>query len=235
VLAVLLARGKLGAGNWSAVIDPELMPYVLSRDPGRGTDYRWWLMVLGGVIALTALAGPAWQRIEQPVYRAEQAIVVALDLSRSMDAQDIAPSRLRRAKLKILDMLERRKSGQSALVVYSANAFTVTPLTTDTDTIAALVNSLGTDIMPSRGSFPEVAIAKGRQLLDQANAGFGEVLLVTDGGSSPAAEEAATELRSAGYTLSVLGVGTIECAPIPRVTGGFFTDNRGNIAVPRHE
>ncbi len=235
VLAVMLVRGKLGSGNWQAVIDRELMPYVLSRDPGRGTDHRWWLMGLGGVIALVALAGPAWQRIEQPVFRAEQALVVALDLSRSMDAQDVAPSRLRRAKLKILDMLERRQSGQTALLVYSANAFTVTPLTTDTDTIAALVNSLGTDIMPSRGSYPEVAIAKGSQLLDQANAGYGEVLLITDGGSSPAASAAARDLRAAGYSLSVLGVGTTEGAPIPRVTGGFVTDNRGQIAVPRLE
>jgi Ca-activated chloride channel family protein len=235
VIAVLLARGKLGSGNWQSVIDPALMPFVLSRDPGRGTDYRWWLMGIGGVIALTALAGPAWQRIEQPVFRAEQALVLALDLSRSMDAQDVAPSRLRRAKLKILDMLDRRESGQTALLVYSANAFTVTPLTNDNDTIAALVNSLGTDIMPSRGSYPEVAIAKGRQLLDQASAGFGEVLLITDGGSSPAAEAAARELKSAGYSLSILGVGTTEGAPIPRASGGFVTDNRGQIAVPRLE
>jgi Ca-activated chloride channel family protein len=234
-VAVLLARGKLGSGNWRSVIDPELMPYVLSRDPGRGTDYRWWLMGISGVVAVVALAGPAWQRIEQPVFRAEQALVLALDLSRSMDAQDIAPSRLRRAKLKILDMLDRRKSGQTALLVYSANAFTVTPLTNDNDTIAALVNSLGTDIMPSRGSYPEVAIAKGQQLLDQAKAGFGEVLLITDGGSSPAAEAAAGNLKSAGYSLSVLGVGTTEGAPIPRVSGGFVTDNRGQIAVPRLE
>jgi len=235
VIAVLLARGKLGSGNWQSVIDPELMPFVLSRAPGRGTDYRWWLMGIGGVIALTALAGPAWKRIEQPVFRAEQALVLALDLSRSMDAQDVAPSRLRRAKLKILDMLDRRDSGQTALLVYSANAFTVTPLTNDNDTIAALVNSLATDIMPSRGSYPEVAIAKGRQLLDQASAGFGEVLLITDGGSSPAAEAAARELKSAGYALSILGVGTTEGAPIPRASGGFVTDNRGQIAVPRLE
>jgi Ca-activated chloride channel family protein len=235
VLAVLLARGKLGSGNWQAVIDPALMPYVLSRDPGRGSDYRWWLMGLCGVIAIVALAGPAWQRVEQPVFRAEQAMVVALDLSRSMDAQDVAPSRLQRAKLKILNLLERRESGQTALVVYSANAFTVTPLTTDVDTIASLVNSLGTDIMPSRGSYPEVAIAKGVQLLDQAKVGVGEVLLVTDGGSSPAAENAARELKAVGYTLSVLGVGTLEGAPIPRVTGGFVTDNRGQIAVPKLE
>jgi Ca-activated chloride channel family protein len=234
-IVVLLARKKLGSGSWQAVIDPALMPYVLSRNPGRGTDHRWWLMGLIGVIALVALAGPAWQRIEQPVFRAEQALVVALDLSRSMDAEDVAPSRLRRAKLKILDILERRASGQTALVVYSANAFTVTPLTNDNDTIAALVNSLGTDIMPSRGSYPEVAIAKGRDLLDQAKAGFGEVLLVTDGGSSPGAEDAARELKAAGYTLSILGVGTTEGAPIPRVSGGFVTDNRGQIAVPRLE
>ena len=235
IIALLLARGKLSSGNWQAVIDPALLPFVLSRAPGRGRDYRWWLMGLVGVVAVAALAGPAWQRIEQPVFRTQQALVVALDLSRSMDAQDIAPSRIVRAKLKVLDILERRKSGQTALVVYSANAFTVTPLTTDTDTIAALVNSLATDIMPSRGSYPVAAIGKARKLLEQAGVGVGEILLITDGGSSPAAEDTARELRGAGYTLSVLAVGTAAGAPIPRVSGGFVTDNRGKIAVPRLE
>ncbi len=234
-LAVLLSRRTLGLGSWERVVAPSLVPFVLSRSPGSGNDRRWWLLAVGGVLAALSLAGPAWQRIEQPVFRAEQALVIALDLSRSMDAQDVTPSRLARARLKILDVLERRSSGQTALVVYSANAFTVTPLTTDTDTVAALVNSLSTDIMPSRGSYPAVAMAKGRQLLDQAGAGFGEILLVTDGGSSPAAEEAARDLRKAGYTLSVLGVGTVEGAPIPRASGGFVTDNRGRIALPRLE
>ncbi len=234
-VAVLLARRQLGAGHWRDVIDPILMPYVLSRTPGRGTDSRWWLLGLAGVIASVALAGPAWQRIEQPVFRAEQALVVALDLSRSMDAEDIAPSRLARAKLKIFGMLERRQSGQTALLVYTANAFTVTPLTDDTDTVAALVNSLSTDIMPSRGSYPEVGIRKGQTLLEQAGVGYGEILLIADGGTSPAAERAARDLKAAGYSLSVLAVGTREGAPIPRVSGGFVTDNRGKIAVARLE
>ena len=232
-IAVLLARRQLGAGHWRDIIDPELMPYVLSRAPGRGVDYRGWLLGLAGVIVSAALAGPAWQRIDQPVFRAEQALVVALDLSRSMDAQDVAPSRLARARLKILGLLERRQSGQTALLVYTANAFTVTPLTDDTDTIAALVHSLSTDIMPSRGSYPEVGIRKGQALLEQAGVGYGEVLLVTDGGTSPAAERAARDLRDAGYSLSILGVGTSEGAPIPRLSGGFVTDNRGAIAVAR--
>jgi Ca-activated chloride channel family protein len=141
VIAVLLARRQLGAGHWRDVIDPALMPYVLSRTPGRGVDWRWWLMGLGGVIAAVALAGPAWQRVEQPVFRADQALVIALDLSRSMDAEDVQPSRLARAKLKILGLLDRRQGGQTGLLVYTANAFTVTPLTDDTDTIGALVTS----------------------------------------------------------------------------------------------
>lgn len=234
-LTIGLARRRLAPGSWQRVIDPALAPYVLSRSPNRHGSYRWWLMLLAAVLAVTALAGPAWQRVDQPVFRSEQALVVALDLSRSMDAQDLTPSRLIRARLKILDILERRVSGQTALVVYSANAFTVTPLTTDADTVASLVNSLSTDIMPSRGSYPLAAIDKSRQLLEQAGVRDGEVLLVADGGSSPAAEQAARELNEAGYRLSVLAVGTPDGAPIPRPGGGFVTDNRGQMAVPRLE
>jgi Ca-activated chloride channel family protein len=233
--AILLARRQLGPGSWQKVVDPALAPHVLSGSSNRKSDLRWWLLGIGGVVAALSLAGPAWERIEQPVFRSDQALVVALDLSRSMDAQDVAPSRMLRARLKILDILERRASGQTALIVYSSNAFTVAPLTSDTDTIAALVNSLSTDIMPSRGSYPTAAIYKGQQLLEQAGAAFGEVLLITDGGSSPATERAARDLRDAGYTLSVLGVGTVEGAPIPKLSGGFVTDQAGRIAVARLE
>jgi len=234
-VAIVFATRRLGAGSWQDVVHPSLAPFVLSTSPNRNADFRWWLLGITGIIAVLSLAGPAWQRIEQPVFRSEQAIVVALDLSRSMDAQDVAPSRLMRARLKILDLLDRRQSGQTALVVYSSNAFTVTPLTTDNDTIAALVNSLSTDIMPSRGSYPVAAINKGRQLLEQAGAIFGEVLLITDGASSPAAERIARDLKNKGYTLSVLAVGTKAGAPIPKINGGFVTNQSGQIAVPKLE
>lgn len=235
LITFAMTRRALAPGNWHRIVDPALAPYVLSRAASGRHSYRWWLMALGGIIAVLSLAGPSWNRVELPVFRSEQAMVIALDLSRSMDAQDLTPSRLTRARLKILDILERRKSGQTALVVYSANAFTVTPLTTDVDTVAALVNSLGTDIMPSRGSYPVAAINKGLQLLQQAGVGHGEVLLITDGGTSPAAERAAADLYDAGYTLSVMGVGTREGAPIPMAGGGFVTDRSGQIAVPKLE
>ncbi len=233
IFAIMLSRRQLAAGSWQRVVDPALLPFVLARKAASNLSYRWWLLALGGVIAVLALAGPSWERVEQPVFRSEQAVVIALDLSRSMDAQDVAPSRLTRARLKILDILAARSAGQSALVVFSSNAFTVTPLTTDSDTVATLVNSLSTDIMPSRGSYPVAAIEKGLQLLQQAGVGFGEVLLITDGGTSPAAEDAARTVLDNGYTLSVLGVGTAEGAPIPRAGGGFVTDRAGNVAIPR--
>ena len=110
--ALLLARRHLGPGNWQKVIDAALAPHVLSTTASRRADLRWWLLGIGGVVAILALAGPAWERVEQPVFRSDQALVVALDLSRSMDAQDLSPSRLTRARLKILDILERRGSGQ---------------------------------------------------------------------------------------------------------------------------
>ena len=236
ILAIaLLAHRRLAAGSWQNVVSPALAPFVLSHSQNKQGQYRWWLLGLGGVLAVMALAGPAWQRIEQPVFRSDQALVIALDMSRSMDAQDVAPSRLLRARLKILDILERRNGGQTALVVYSSNAFTVTPLTTDTDTIGALVNSLSTDIMPSRGSYPIAAIKKGQQLLENAGATFGEILLVTDGGTSPAVLRVARDLKEFGYTLSVLAVGTRDGAPIPQQNGGFVTDQSGNIAVPKLE
>jgi len=235
LITFAMARRELAPGNWQRIIDFTLAPYVLLRSVSGKHSYRWWLMILGGIIAILSLAGPSWNRAEKPVFRSEQAMVIAVDLSRSMDAQDLTPSRLARAKLKILDILERRNSGQTALIVYSANAFTVTPLTTDSDTVAALVNSLDTNIMPSRGSYPVAAINKGRQLLEQAGIGYGEVLLITDGGTSPAAERTAANLYNGGYTLSVMGVGTLAGAPVPKVGGGFVTDQLGQIAVSKLE
>jgi len=118
IAAVLLARRRLGPGSWQNVVDAALAPHVLASSATKRADMRWWLVAIGGILGVVAIAGPAWQRVEQPVFRSDQALVIALDLSRSMDAQDVAPSRLMRARLKILDILERRGSGQTALVVY---------------------------------------------------------------------------------------------------------------------
>jgi len=232
-LIFLFKTQLLSSGNWLKLVEPELIPYVLSRHQLQEKKYKWWLISMTIILTLAALAGPTWERLEQPAFRMDQSLVVALDLSRSMNAQDINPDRITRARLKVLDILKRRQSAQVALIVYSANAFTVTPLTTDSKTIASLVGSLDTKIMPSRGSYPAAAIDKGMQLLKQAGVINGEVLLVTDGGSTSAAMASAKKLKEEGYSLSILGVGSLNGAPIPQEDGGFITDRNGQIAVAK--
>ena len=232
-LIYLFKKQILSSGNWHSLIEPDLIPYVLSRHQLQENKYKWWLIFFTGMLVILSLSGPTWERIEQPAFRTDQSLVIALDLSRSMNAQDMNPNRITRGKLKILDILKKRQGAQVALIVYSANAFTVTPLTTDSETIASLVGSLDTNIMPSRGSYPAAAIDKGLQLLKQASVVNGEILLITDGGSSSAALTSATNLKNEGYSLSVLGVGTMEGAPIPKNDGGFITDRNGQIALAR--
>jgi Ca-activated chloride channel family protein len=87
LITFAMTRRELAPGNWQRIVDPALAPYVLSRAASRRHSYRWWLMALGGAIAVFSLAGPSWNRVELPVFRSEQAMVIALDLSRSMDAQ----------------------------------------------------------------------------------------------------------------------------------------------------
>ena len=238
-LAVLLAvwwRSRRTSRSWRAVVDPRLLPHLL-MDGGKGRK-TWSVLAvaLGGALAVTALAGPTWSKLQQPVFRRESALVVLLDLSRSMNATDLQPSRLQMAKFKLRDILARRKEGNTALVVYAADPFVVTPLTNDVDTIDRQLSSLTTQLMPAQGSRTDRAIAKAQALLRQSGAVRGDVLLITDGvdnDPATALRAAVEKLVAAGYRLSVLGVGTDQGAPIPMGDGGFFKDSSGAIVLPK--
>jgi Ca-activated chloride channel family protein len=227
-------RGRSEGGGWRALVDAPLRAHVLA-EPEVLRESRWPLIALlaCGVLALVALAGPAWERLPVPAFRSEEALVVALDLSRSMDAGDVEPSRVARARLKVLDLLERRTAGQTALVVFSNHAFTVTPLTTDTRTISSLVGAVSTSIMPTPGSSLSSGLTKAASLLRQTGLRAGDILAITDADVVPADVDLAGKLRGEGYKVSVLAVGTEQGAPIPRAEGGFVTDNQGAVVVPQ--
>ncbi|MGR9073187.1 MAG: VWA domain-containing protein, partial [Gammaproteobacteria bacterium] len=131
----LAFKNKLGQGDWTGVCDAELLPYILERRAGKTSRGPAVCVAAAAFLAIVALAGPTWERLPSPAFRNDAALVILLDLSRSMDAADVKPSRLVRARYKIADMLKRRKDGQTALAVYAADAFTVTPLTDDVETI----------------------------------------------------------------------------------------------------
>lgn len=231
VAILLLLKNKLDQGNWSNVCDAALLPYVLQEKPVHQS--RWGLSAgaFSCLLVIIALAGPTWERLPSPVFRNDAALVIALDLSRSMDASDIKPSRLSRARFKIADILKQRKDGQTALLVYAGDAFTVTPLTEDTGTIASQLSALTTEIMPSQGSNTTLALEKAVELLKQTGLQKGAILLVTDGINFDNTIDTVESL--AGYRLSILGVGTPEGAPIKDFQGGFVKDRQGNIVVPK--
>ena len=226
----LLRRGE-AAGVWQSVCDEALLPYLLVQRRAGRSPLNLGLFAVSGITAIIALAGPTWERLPTPVFRDESALVLLLDLSRSMDAADISPSRLERAKFKITDILRQRREGQTALIVYAAEAYVVTPLTDDVATIESQLPALRTGIMPSQGSNAASAIEKGIELLGQAGLATGELLLITDGLGLAELERAKESLTKADTHLSVLGVGTTDGAPIPDQSGGFVKDAGGNIVL----
>jgi Ca-activated chloride channel family protein len=236
ILLWLMWKRRLPSRSWQGVVAPRLLPHLLVGQSVGRRPWSMFVLALGGLLAVTALAGPAWKKLEVPVFRQPSALVVLLDLSRSMDAGDIKPSRLQRAQMKLRDILNQQKEGETALVVYAAMPFVVSPLTSDAKTIASQVGSLSTDLMPAQGSRPDRAILMALQLLQQSGASHGGVLLISDGIDGDVSDEsndAIKALRDAGHRLSVLGVGTPEGAPIPSTNGGFLKDSRGAIVLPR--
>ncbi|MGP0592744.1 VWA domain-containing protein [Nitrospira sp. T9] len=230
-LFLLIARKGATGQIWESVCDAHLLPHLLVGTEEATRRLPLVLLGSGWIVAVCALAGPVWSQLPQPVFRAESALVMVLDLSRSMDVQDVAPSRLTRAKHKILDMLKARKEGQTALVVYAGESFVVSPLTNDANTIVTLVQSLETELMPVQGSRTDLALQKAHELLQQVGQASGDVLLLTDGEGDPATLKVVDKLRSLGVRLSVLGVGTVDGAPIPE-TGGFLKDQDGAVVIP---
>jgi len=232
--ALLLAamfRQRLGRGNWVDVCDRELLPYILQERSAAVSQRPVWLAGIAGLLAITALAGPVWERLQTPVFRNVSGLVIALDLSRSMDTEDIRPSRLLRARYKIADILQQRRDGQTALLVYAGETFTVTPLTDDTETISSQLSALTTSIMPSQGSRADLALTKAVALLRQAGLRQGQILLVTDGADMQKTLPVAEKLQD--YRLSVLGIGTVNGAPIKIEGGGFLKNQRGEIVVAK--
>ena len=225
----LLGQRRSQAGSWRTVCDSQLLPYILQGREAKLSRWPLFVTALAGLLAILALSGPVCEQREQPVFRDQSALVIALDLSRSMDATDIKPSRLVRARLKLIDILQQRREGQTALIVYAAQAFTVSPLTDDTNTIISLIGSLDSNMMPQQGSDSDSAIARATQLLQQAGVPKGDILLITDGIS----DNTLNEVKTYQHRVSVLSVGTLEGAPIALRDGGFLKDNSGAIVIPK--
>ena len=231
LIAVFIGQSTT-ASNWANYIAANKLKLLIksaSHQQRKGSV----AFAIMGVIATLALAGPAWEQRPVPTSENISALVILFDLSPSMMAEDISPNRLTRAQLKITDLLRKREDGQTALIAYAGSAHRVSPLTDDSNTIEALIPALNPAVMPQSGSNVEAGVELAIELLDSA--GFennGHLLLVTDG-ITPDAQKNIRDLLPVGVKVSILGIGSVEGAPIPVSSGNFYRDSRGDIVLAK--
>ena len=161
-------------------IAPHLAQFLLEGNIAhKKANVFWFSLFL--MISMVALSGPSWQSQPLPVYQTKQAKVIVMDMSRSMYSQDIKPNRLTQARFKTLTLTDMLQESDLALVAYSNDAYTISPLTSDHQTLANLIPSLSPEIMPVQGSNAYAGINQAVELLKQAGVNNGQIYWITDG------------------------------------------------------
>ena len=214
--------------RWKRYIAPELLEHLIVA------HHRHWryrpihmvcLLILLGAVALS---GPAWKR-EQPPFTEDKApLVIALDLSQTMDAIDVDPTRIERAKLKLRDLLKVRNGARTALFVYAGTAHMVLPFTTDFSLFDLYLTSLSTSLMPRSGKDTAKALHAVEDFLKDEPVP-GTILFVTDGIESQAipAFRQFTANEKDKDDILVMGVGTSRGGPVQIAPNRFLTDRMG--------
>lgn len=206
--------------------------------PEVGSGRRWLkagLVLCSLLFICLALSGPQygykWQTIEQKGVD----IIVAVDLSRSMLAADIQPTRLDRAKREIYDLLAMLKGDRMGLVAFAGTAFLQCPLTLDYQAFNIFLNSLTPDSMPVGGTDISGALITSLSAFDLKTSSRKAVILITDGENTGSTDplEAAESARKAGVKLFCIGVGSVAGVPVPAETGGIKKDRSGNIILTK--
>ena len=223
-----LRRKKRSHSAIDDLVDTHLQSVVVDLPEQQASNNAGHLLMFIIGLLSVALAGPSWERLPQPLHQLQQGRVLVLSLSESMNNRDMQPSRLKRAKFKLADLLSSAPGVLTGLVAFAGEAFVVAPLSDDQDTISNLLQSLDTTILPVQGIRAERGLQKAADLLDQVNIDSGEIILVADL-ASPLAVSVAANLRLQGVRISVLEVAPLD-APgqrdlfenIARAGGGVY-------------
>lgn len=190
-------------------------------------------------LAIVALARPQWGESLQTVEREGVQIIIALDVSRSMLAEDVRPSRLVRAKLEIADLMQRLQGDEVGLVLFSGAAFLQFPLTFDYLSARNFIENANTEMITRQGTNIEQAIEVASRSFSEELISQKVILIITDGENQDGnAVEAAREAHDDGTLIYTIGVGTADGEPIPlRSPRGrlieYVQDRQGNMVFSR--
>jgi Ca-activated chloride channel family protein len=212
--------------RWKGIIAPHLLEALLvgNRSGFRLTPIH--LVATGLILGAVATAGPTWEKEPPPFSDDKAPMIVALDLSKTMDAVDISPTRLERAKQKVRDLMELRAGSRTGLVVYAGSAHLVLPPAEDAALMALFLDALDTSLMPRRGRDAAGALAIANGLLDKEPVA-GTVLFVTDGVDPDSEGAFVTHRDHSRHQVLMLSVGTSGGGPIRQRDGRIETDASG--------
>lgn len=229
ILAVMMIINYRKRSSWKRNYSKHLLPYITIK--GTKRQFIWpqfWLLVILSCCSI-AMAGPTWEQIERPGQRTEAALVVLMDLSRSMLAEDIQPNRIERAKLKMHDFFKAKPQTKTALIAYAGTAHSVVPFSKDYKTILRQMDALRPDIMPIQGSNLNEAMDMADSLLVSVVAPS-TILVITDNITS---EQVQRIGQTSTHThVEVMAIGTPSGGTIP-VRNTVLKDASGNSVIPR--
>lgn len=231
-----LARHSVSAvANWPKIA----RAWAGAFDVSLGTKHttaetrpRIWLW-FGLALSIIALARPQWGVIEEQVFDQSREVLIAVDLSRSMLAQDVKPSRLDRSKLLITSLLDGLKGERVGLVLFAGTAFLQSPLSADYEVLREFLPALSPDYLPEGGS-------NYKAMLETSMSAFGTstadryLIILSDGESTEETWKSLTDsLKTKGIRVIGLGVGTAQGSFIPEAGGGLVKDERGAVVMSR--
>ncbi len=229
-LWVLWVREQSRSYRWRTAIAPHLLPHLV-RHPRRRPWMRPTSIGLPAlVLCILSLAGPAWERQKTPFVQDEAPLLLALDLSPSMDAVDVQPTRLLRGEQKIRDLLALRPGARTGLIAYAGSAHLVLPLTDDAKVVEMYLVSLETGLMPVAGKDPGKALKLAEEMLAKETAA-GTILFVTNGIAEKYAPAFAEHKKASRHQVLVLAVGTSKGGPVRSGKDRYLTDARGQRVI----
>lgn len=231
LLLMLQSRRQAGQSDWDRYIAPHLAPLLLTQGSKSRQNRLPWLG-LAWLVAVLALSGPALYKKPLPVFASSTGRVLVMDMSLSMYATDAAPNRLTQARFRATDLLEQLNEGETALLAYAGDAFVISPLTRDRNTLLNLLPTLSPAIMPVRGSNLASALEKAKELLSQGGHLQGDIILMTDGVGSRQLNAAKQAIEGSHYRLGILAIGSSQGAPIRLPDGQLLKDSRNEVVVP---
>lgn len=229
-------RARQHSKDWRHILPAAFHAVLLKQHRVHKSKWSILALALAWLCAWLALLGPSWLVLEETATKKLQqpALVIAIQLTPDVLANDLAPSRLQQIRHKVLSLLESRDDATTALVVYAGSAHTLVPLSNDLLTSTNLLKAMHPDLMPAAGQRADLAVQRAIDLLQQGAQGQGHILLISNGvtvNEQLAIEQA---LKNQRIQLHLLGVGTAAGAPMrSSEQGDFLTDAAGAILISR--